>query len=629
MNEQTDTPEVSDASNSPAPTRSMLARWADRLLIGMLAVFGVMQIGMWTFWEPSFGDAIKNLITFAQIVLSTICIVGWWFLFAPVSRKSMLIIGVPVVALIAGWVASIRSIDFDGDMKPRFSHVWDESAEERLTSHLTNAESADASELTIPEVSETDMPEYRGVHRDGVVIGPELRTDWSTNPPEELWRHPCGGGYSSFSILGRQLITMEQRGLDEAVVCYDTETGREFWVHQYPASFVEAMGGPGPRSTPTIHEGAVYAFGGFGDLFKLDLKTGAPIWHVHTLQQFQIPNTIWAMTSSPLVFGNTVIANIGGVTNADGVMPEGGGLVAYDIETGEIAWYGKALPDPNTEIEEFGTGAAAIEGIDGTSHPGYSSPMLADLAGETVILNFDGTAFRGHNPENGEQYWSYPFVAGDHINVAQPLVFENDHVMISAGYGKGSVMLHIEKNGDEWNLSEVWDKPSLRMRCKFSSPIFTDGFIYGLDEGIMACIDPENGDRQWKGGRTGLRGKYGHGQLLLSNGKLVILTEKGQLVLVDPNPEELTVLGELQVLSENIKTWNPLAMARGKVFVRNATEVACYDISANDSAAPESDPSELATTTDLDTDSVTDTNTETGTETKNDDSPESSSTTDQ
>ncbi|MEW4487445.1 PQQ-binding-like beta-propeller repeat protein [Thalassoglobus sp. JC818] len=600
MNEQTDIPEVPNTDNATAPARSGLARWADRLLIGMLVVFGLMQIAMWTLWEPAFGDAIKNLITFAQAVLSTICIVGWWFLFAPVSRTSMLLIGVPVVALIAGWIASIRSIDFDGDMKPRFNHVWDESAEERLTSHLTNAESADTSGLVIPELSETDMAEYRGVNRDGVVIGPELRTDWTENPPEELWRHPCGGGYSSFSILGQQLITMEQRGLDEAVVCYDTETGREFWVHQYPANFVEAMGGPGPRSTPTIHDGAVYAFGGFGDLYKLDLKTGAPIWHVHTLQQFQVPNTVWAMTSSPLIFENNVIVNIGGVSNADGVMPEGGGLVAYDIETGKLAWYGKALPTPNTEIEEFGTGAAPIEGVEGISKPGYSSPMLAELAGETVLLNFDGTAFRGHNPHNGEQYWSFPFVAGDHINVAQPLVLEDDHVMISAGYGMGSVMLHIEKSGDAWKATEVWDKPSLRMRCKFSSPIFTDGYIYGLDEGIMACIDPEKGDRQWKGGRTGLRGKYGHGQILLSNGLLVILTEKGQLVLVDPNPEELTVLGELQVLSENIKTWNPLAMARGKVFVRNATEVACYDISLANSTPPETDPSEIATATDAD-----------------------------
>ena len=607
MTEIPATEQTEYTEDATVQSRSKFARSADRILIGWFIFVVVMQIFMRLFWEPSFGEAIKNLITYAQIQLSVLLVLAWWFFFSPLSRKTVWMVGFPVILLIVGWVMSIRRIDFDGDVNARIEYFWDESAEERLETHRSQAETAEVEDIELVDVDEQDMPAYRGINRDGIVIGPELRTDWESNPPTELWRQPIGGGYSSFSVAGRQLITLEQRGENEAVVCYDTETGREYWTHSYQAYFTEALGGPGPRSTPTIHNEAVYSFGGFGDLFKLDLKTGEPIWHVNSLQQFGLPNTMWAMTSSPLIYKQTVIVNIGGLPGDGVTLKEGGGLIAYDLETGNLAWFGAALPEPDRDRTEFDTGSIVVEGLVGKTVPGYSSPMLVTLAGEEVLLNFDGTAFRGHNPEDGEQYWSFPFKAGDHINVAQPLVFDDDRVMISAGYGMGSVMFQVSKNDGNWQLKELWEKPSLRLRSKFSSPVLYEGYVYGLDETIMTCIDPADGSRKWKGRRGGLRGKYGFGQLLLTNGQIVVLTEKGQLVLIDPNPEELTVLGALQVLDDRIKTWNPFAMSRGKVFVRNAEEVACYDLRAN----PSETSSEIAKAND-DTDKKTEEQSEDG-----------------
>ena len=578
-NEELPVESETGASVKPRNWYWWTARIAHGLLMAMFLVFVLIQLLMRA-WGDAIMVPIQNMVTYAQMMVATVCVIGWWFLFAPVSRTMKFAIGLPVIALLVGWWCSVRRLDFDGDMNARIEFFWEESAADRLAVHLEKSSTADIEQIDSGAANPFDMPTYRGIHRDGVVIGPDLRTDWEAHPPTELWRHPCGGGYSSFSIVGRQLITMEQRGENEVVVCYDADSGLEFWTFEYPSHFVEALGGPGPRSTPTIHDGAVYSFGTFGDLFKLDLKTGEKIWHVNSLQQFQLPNTTWAMTSSPLIIegANTVVVNIGGLADEGGKPKPGGGLVAYELETGDLVWHGTALGEPQTDLTEFKVGNAAIEGLTGASVPGYSSPMLATLAGTEVILNFDGVAFRGHNPETGEEYWSYEFKAGDYISVAQPIVLNSNSVLISASYFTGTMTFDITHDGKQLRAIKRWDEPSTELRSKMSTPVYYNDYIYGLDEGMMVCFDPRDGTRKWKGRRGGSRGKYGHGQMLLANGKIIVLTEQGQLVLINPNPKELTELGVVQVLNEDIKTWNPLAMAYGKVFVRNAEEVACYDL---------------------------------------------------
>ena len=577
MSDQSETAVDGSAMEETAPSPRKRGRFG-LFLKWMLLVFLVMQLVMRTVWEPAAGPALLNLITAAQILLSSILILIWWFFFSPFSMKSVLYVGLPVLVCLVAWLGSIQKVDFDGDMAINFRYRWEKSGIDQFREFQQNAVSA--STETIEEVeqfSPEDMPAYRGINRDGVVIGPPIRKDWESNPPQELWRHPCGGGYSSFSIVDPVLITMEQRDDDEAVVCYEIATGREFWEHRYPGYF-NALGGPGPRSTPTIHNNAVYSFGCYGDLFCLDLKTGDVRWHVNVLQQFQLPTTTWGMTSSPLIHEGKVIVNIGGLKDPEKAMADqtGNALVAYGLEQGELIWHGDGLPEPNRELNEFLTGSTAIEGIEGVTIPGYSSPMLATLGGMEQILNFDGCALRGHDLATGVQLWKFPFTAGDYINVAQPIVFGNDQVLISSGYGTGTSMLSVQKDGDSWKVQEDWH--STRLRSKFSSPVLFDGYVYGLDEGIMVCIDPQNGKRLWKGRRSGLRGRYGHGQMLLVDDHIVALTETGELVLIEPSPEELKVLGTTKVLADDEKTWNPLTIAYGKAYVRNALEVACYDL---------------------------------------------------
>jgi outer membrane protein assembly factor BamB len=534
----------------------------------MLLAFAITQPFIWFAWDSPLGDSLKNLVSYSQLILSTLCVIGWWFLFAPVKVRTRLLVGIPILLLLMGWIGSIRRVNFDGDMKPHLVYRWQPTAMDRiaaLQSQTRSTSSGGTENLILPVIQAEDSPAYRGARRDGIVTGPSLNQDWSARPPKELWRHPCGAGYSSFAVVGPYALTLEQRGPNEAVVCYDAASGQQLWVHEYPAAFDEAMGGPGPRSTPTVHDDAVYTFGAFGDLCCVGLVDGKLRWHVNSLEQFQTPNTIWAMTSSPLIDQNRVIINIGGRS--------GNGLVAYDLQKGSVIWHGKGLSDP-LPTKSFKTGVAAVSAA-GKSVPGYSSPMLATLHGLEQILIFDGTAIRGLNRDDGAQFWSFPFEAGDNVSVAQPVVFPDGRIFIAASYGKGAVMLQVQHENHGWSVEELWS--NLNMRCKFTSPVLFENNLYGLDEGLMVCLNPADGKRRWKGGKSGLRGRYGHGQILLTNGQILVLSESGEAVLLQASPGALEELTSMRVLPEG-KTWNPPVLVRGRLYVRNASEMACYDL---------------------------------------------------
>jgi len=569
-NQPTIEPPVRDISR---PRRKFPWRFVDLALSLLVVAILVSQIVIWNAWESGWGDSLKNLITVSQGILFCVWLTCWWFAFGPARFTTRLMAGIPVLLVLGGWIACIRRIEPTGDMLPHIVYKWQALPEEELARHLSKIERPSGDQLAgreVPAVAPEDMPGYRGTHRDGVVVGPELASDWSTSPPRELFRQPCGGGYSAFAVVGPLLITMEQRRDDEVVVCYDSVSGKEQWAVAYPASFAEAMGGAGPRSRPTIVGDAVFTFGAFGDLHCLDLLTGTTRWHVNVLQQFGLPNTDWAMTSSPLPVQGNIIVNVGGL--------QGNGLAAYSQSTGELAWKTAGLPEP-VKVAKFDTGAGAAA-AKGKSIPGYSSPMIATVAGVEQILNFDGKGLHGNDPVDGRELWFFPFSNDAHVNVAQPIVLpggdSSSRIFISASYNTGSVMLKVDRGeSGEWSVGELWR--NLNMKCKFTSPVYFDGYLYGLDEGIMVCLDPQTGERKWKGGRTGLRGRYQHGQILLVNDKIVVLSEQGELVLIEPTATGLQELSWFQALPPG-KNWNPLTVAHGRAYVRNTSEMAAFDL---------------------------------------------------
>ncbi len=581
----------SGEAGPPSSRWSTICRLATYSIWGIIGLFVVSQPFL-RMWDSPFGPSIPNMISESMLIAGTLLALIWVALFSQWTMTSKALVLVPAVLLIGGFIASIRSLDLNGDIGITFEYKWEPTQAERIAAHKaklaadgnsgaasTDEKSAEASAPSasvsavvaeLPKVSPEDMPAYRGVKRDGIVTGPPIRTEWAT-PPKAIWQQPVGGGYASMAVVGDLLVTIEQRDDDEAVICYQASTGRELWLYKYPAKFWEAMGGPGPRSTPTIDGELVFAQGAMGDLVCLELATGKLLWTKNLLSLFKIPNTEWGIAASPLVVGNRVIANAGG--------RRGNGLVAFDCTTGEQVWASEGLK-PITGPLEVVSATKDLPAADEAGHqmaseekrnrPGYASPTLETILGVPQILNFDGTGLRGYDPETGKELWFHAHENSAAVNAAQPILFEDGRIFFACSYGIGCAMIQVAHEGDTWSTKTLWENKNLR--AKFSSAILFEGYIYGLDEGIMVCIDPASGARKWK------KGRYNHGQMLLTNGIIVVLTENGRCVFVKPSPESLQELGEFPALPDSYKTWNPPALVNGKLFVRNHHDMACYDI---------------------------------------------------
>jgi outer membrane protein assembly factor BamB len=379
--------------------------------------------------------------------------------------------------------------------------------------------------------------EFRGPGRKGDYEEMPILTTWPSAGLRQLWRQPVGGGYASFSIADGRAFTIEQRRDREVVAAYDLETGRELWTHSWPAEFVESMGGDGPRATPTWDDGRVYALGATGELHVLDASTGKRIWSRNILEDAGAQNLTWGMAASPLIVDGKVI-----------VLPGGSGgksVVAYDKLTGERVWSAQS------------------------DRQAYTSPVVVTLAGKRQLLVVSAARAMGLTLEAGELLWEFPWTTMYDINSAQPVVIDANRFVISAGYDHGAALIEVTQADGGFRARAVWENRNLKNR--FNSSVLHEGYIYGFDESIFACIDARTGERKWKGGR------YGYGQVLLAGGHLIILTESGEVALLRATPERHEELARFSALEG--KTWNVPAISGGKLLVRNSREMAAFDLS--------------------------------------------------
>ena len=381
--------------------------------------------------------------------------------------------------------------------------------------------------------------DFRGPNRDGLYAEQPINVDWTKSPPKLLWKQPVGGGYASFVVAEGLAFTIEQRREQEAVTAYDVETGREVWAHAYPARFHEWMGGEGPRATPTWHAGRLYSLGGTGQFRCLEAGTGKLLWQHDLLAEHSCTNLYFALSAAPLIVDDKVLVLAGEPQGRDARM-----LVVYDKVTGALAW-------------------KAIEG-----KAGYSSPMLVTLAGERQLLVHSSSHLLGVSPTDGKPLWRFPWRVEFDNTIAQPMITGTNRVVLSAGYGTGAVGLELNRSEGGFAVKELWRNKLLKN--KFTSSVLHEGHLYGLDEDILVCLDATTGERRWKDGR------YGYGQVLLASGHLIILCGDGDLALVKATPERHTEIARVPAIKG--KTWNHPALAGGKLLVRNAIEMACFDL---------------------------------------------------
>ncbi|MEZ6097594.1 MAG: PQQ-binding-like beta-propeller repeat protein [Pirellulaceae bacterium] len=387
-------------------------------------------------------------------------------------------------------------------------------------------------------VSDDDFPQFLGNRQANLTPRP-IRTDWKQRPPEIVWRREVGAGWSSFALIGPVAITQEQRGDEECVCCYELATGNQRWVHRCRAHFESVLGGDGPRATPTVHDRSVYAIGGTGILSCLDVVTGEEQWQVDTLADNNGEPVHHGVCGSPLIVDEMVVVTPTGRADAS--------LVAYDCASGERRWRA------------------------GQWKASYSSPMLADIQGERQILIFTRDGLESHAPDDGTLLWSFPLTNSESTVCSQPVLIPDTdrQILLGLGYGKGSTLIEVTRSsGGAWQVDKKWS--SKEMKTKFTTAVVLDGYAYGLDDGILSCIDVQTGKRRWK------KGRYQHGQILLVGKWLIVQEEAGDVVLVRPQPDGLQELGHVAALSS--KTWNNPALTGQYLLVRNDREAICFRI---------------------------------------------------
>lgn len=520
-------PESAGEAPAPIPPKRPI-RWWPVVVILSLAV--VLLLVTWS--NDNLQRQDRFLRTILVGILSAGLLLGWVLFLSRMAWRIRLVIfgGVVLLAIVAKWAFVIRGVS--GDLIPIIG-LRGQSKESQALATTPVVPAAVTSTSAIDTTpTPLDFPQFAGPNRDCSVQGPALARDWMAQPPQEIWRVPVGPAWSGFAIVGQVAVTQEQRGEQELVIAYDLRSGKPLWSHADAGRYSTTIAGEGPRATPTIHDGRVYALGATGRLNSLELASGKLIWSAEISPGIQSKDLEWGMSSSPLVLDGQVI-----VAPFRKNVP----LAAYAIEDGEPLW--------------------SAEG-DGAS---YGSPYLATLAGVPQLLSFNKASVTAHQPGDGKLLWKHPWKSGN-PHVALPVVLDGGRVFFSCGYGVGGELLEVKAAGDGLSVSRVWK--SLRMKAKFTNVIHQDGSIYGLDDGIMACIDAATGDLRWKDGR------YGHGQILLRNGLLVVMCENGDVALVEPSPGELKELGRFTALRD--KTWNPHALSGDLLLVRNHKEAACF-----------------------------------------------------
>jgi outer membrane protein assembly factor BamB len=385
-----------------------------------------------------------------------------------------------------------------------------------------------------------------------------------------VWRREIGAGWSSFAIVGNYAFTQEQRGPNELVTCYRLDTGEPVWTHSDAARFdpADALGGLGdigPRATPTVHDEEVFTQGGTGIVNCLDARTGQRLWSHDTAEEFGATVTLWGKSGSPLVVDDAVVISVGAQTveprrgTTIGVRSEtteslhDSSLVAFDIDTGEVRWTA------------------------GNRQASYASPVLAELAGERQIIVINESYVTAHRASDGKVLWEHVWAWENdrEASCPQPVPLSGDRLLLTKGYGVGASLIAVKRDDrDRFSAEPLWEPPIKRvMKNKFSNVIVRNDYVYGLDDVLLACMKLETGEVNWKKRRSPA---FGHGQIMLIGDVILVLSETGELALVEASPAKYNELASLQALDDANVTWNNPAFSAPYLVLRNAREAVCY-----------------------------------------------------
>ncbi|MBA4186585.1 MAG: hypothetical protein C0467_01065 [Planctomycetaceae bacterium] len=449
------------------------------------------------------------------------------------ARRLLLIVGVIAIPCIAGYVAFRKGwFARDAENAGEIAKLGDKKLEP-----LPPAESA------------SGWFQWRGPTRDGRAPAGPLRTDWEKNPPKRLWKADCGGGYSSCSIVAGKLYAQDRQGGNERVMCLNAEDGKLIWEYSYPADYTGIDYSSGPRASPTVEGGLLWAVGVAGDLHCLRMPRDAEpvqkVWSKKLPAEFEAPIPKWGVACSPLVVGDTVVVLPGG---------KKGAVVAFDKQSGDVRW------------------------ASGSNPPGYSSAVVATVAGQPTIFAFLGDSLLTVRTD-GKITDTYPWNTDHQGNIATPLVVD-DYVFISSAYGMGCALLRAEKQGDEIKLVQVYARRGRGFQTHHSTCVFKDRYLFGFDRmtssAELKCIAFDTGKEKEGWEVNGL--KPGSGTIILADKHLIIQTEGGDMCLVEATPEEFRLVAKIPKVLSGKSNWATPTLVDGRLYLRDETQIVCYDV---------------------------------------------------
>lgn len=394
--------------------------------------------------------------------------------------------------------------------------------------------------------SAADWPQWRGPDHNGISQEKGWAATWGNGGPKVTWKANVGLGFASFTVADGRVFTTGNMENTDTVFCFDAATGKEIWKHSYPSDLGDKYYEGGTSGTPTVDGERLYQLSRWGDVFCYEASSGKIIWQKNVQKESGANIPDWGYGGSPLVLEGLLILNVG----------EAG--MGLDKTTGLIIWQS------------------------GKENAGYSTPLpiaarstsrrpLA-LGGNPDVMFGTGKSWLAVEAKTGKMVWSLDWPTRYGVNAADP-VESNGRIFISSGYNKGCALLGF----DDASIKTVWQNKELKNML--ASSVLLDGNLYGFDGDNTAsrspfkCVDFATGTLKWEDT------SIGPGALMAADGKLIVLTGKGELIIAKPSPQKFDILGRAQVLKG--KCWTAPVLANGRIYCRNSSgDVVCLDLRA-------------------------------------------------